>query len=132
MSRAVPVILLGDTQRQHAKRLIDAADKGDVMRISKPTRSSLQNDLMWSLIADIMKHPNNERPHWSAEAWKCGFMQYCGHEIQWDKGLGNCGPLPLGFRSSRLTVPQMTALIELIFAYGAEHGVVFNEPRKAA
>lgn len=126
------VILLGYTQRQHAKRLIDHADKGDVMRISKPTRSSLQNDLMWALIDDIMEHPSNERPNWSPEAWKAGFMQYCGHEIQWDRGLGNCGPLPLGFRSSILTVPQMSALIDTIYQYGADHGVVFREPKARA
>lgn len=127
-----PIILIGDTQRQYAKQCIDEADKGDVVRISKPTRSSQQNDLMWSLISDIMKHPGNERPHWSAEAWKAGLMQYCGHQIQWDQGLGHCGPLPLGFRSSKLTIPQMSALIDTILSYGAEHGVTFNDQRSAA
>ena len=123
-----PIILIGDTQRAYAKQCIDEADKGDVVRISKPTRSSQQNDLMWSLISDIMKHPSNERPHWSEEAWKAGFMQYCGHEIQWDRGLGQCGPLPVGFRSSVLTVKEMNALITCIYQDGAENGITFKDP----
>jgi hypothetical protein len=99
--------------------------------IKDPTRNADQNALMWELIGQIRKHPGNERPHWSAEAWKCGMMALCGHEIQWDRGLGDTGPLPLGFRSSQLTVPQMAALITTIFKYGAEQEVVFTEnPRR--
>jgi len=123
------VNLIGETQKAYAKSLIDQAAIDDVMRLSKRTRSTDQNDLMWALIADIIKHPSNERPHWSPEAWKCGFMQYCGHEIQWDKGLGNCGPLPVGFRSSKLNVKEMSALIDAIYAYGAERGIVFADHR---
>ena len=122
------VTLTGQRQRDYAKRLIDEAPDGDVVRLSKPTRSSIQSDHMWALIGDVMKQPN-ERPEWSPEAWKCGFMQYCGHEIRWDKGLGSCGPLPLGFKSSGLTVPEMAALITTIYQYGAEHGIVFHHPR---
>ena len=131
MQQRRTVTLTGEIQRQTAKRLIDEAAIGDVVRISKQTRSGAQNDLMWSLIADIMANPNNERPHWSPESWKAGFMQYCGHAIRRDQGLGDCGPLPVGFRSSQLTVREMAALITAIYEYGASHGIVFTDKRAA-
>jgi hypothetical protein len=123
------IILVGDAQRSYAKQCIDAAKPMSVVTVKDPTRNLLQNALMWSLISEIMKHPSNERPHWSAEAWKCGLMMLCGHEIKWDQGLGNCGPFPIGFSSSNLNVQQMADLITCIYQYGAERGVIFREPR---
>ena len=87
---------------------------------------------MWALIDDIMKHPSNERPHWDENAWKAGLMQLFGFELKWDRGLGDCGPLPLGYRTSKMTVRQMSDFIEFIYKYGAEHGVTFNDQRSAA
>jgi hypothetical protein len=125
-----PIILAGQSQRDYAKRCIDMAEPMSVVSIKDPTRTNLQNALMWGLIADIMEHPSNERPDWSAKTWKCALMMLCGHEIKWDKGLGNSGPFPIEFSSSVLTIPQMSDLINAIYAYGAERGVVFKEPKE--
>ncbi|MGL5733630.1 MAG: recombination protein NinB [Beijerinckiaceae bacterium] len=35
-------------------------------------------------------------------------------------------PFPQGFRSSRMTVAQMSAMIEYMTAWGAENGVRFS------
>jgi len=37
---------------------------------------------------------------------------------------------PVGLRSSTLTVEQFSGLVELIYAYGAKHGVVWSEPKQ--
>ncbi|MGR1580705.1 recombination protein NinB [Thalassobius sp. S69A] len=39
----------------------------------------------------------------------------------------NGEPFPVGFRSSAMTVSQMSDLIEFISAWAAQHGVVFTE-----
>jgi hypothetical protein len=61
------------------------------------------------------------------EAWKALAMHACGYEVQFLNGL-NGEPFPVGFRSSRLTVSQMSELIEFLYAYGAKHGVKWTGP----
>jgi hypothetical protein len=51
--------------------------------------------------------------------------------VAFAEGLDGSGPFPLGFRSSKLTKPQMSDLIETIFEYGARHNVEWSEKGKA-
>jgi hypothetical protein len=41
------------------------------------------------------------------------------------------GMFPVGLRSSTLTVSQFSGLIELLYAYGAKHGVRWSERASA-
>ena len=61
-----------------------------------------------------------------------GFMHACGHQCQFQPSLDGPGVVPLGFRSSRLTKAEFSDLIELIYAFGAQQGVTFREPKEAA
>jgi hypothetical protein len=47
------------------------------------------------------------------------------------RGLDGCGVVELGRSSSDLSKGEMTDMIELMFKFGAEHGVVFNDPEAA-
>lgn len=47
------VTLIGDTQRAYAKRLIDEAPKGYVVKIAAETRRDTQNRKLWPMLADI-------------------------------------------------------------------------------
>jgi hypothetical protein len=51
--------------------------------------------------------------------------------VQFADGLDGAGPFPLGFRSSKLTKQQMSDLIEVIYEYGARHGVEWSEKEDA-
>jgi hypothetical protein len=42
------------------------------------------------------------------------------------------GFVMMGQRTSRMTIGDMSELIELAYAFGAEHGVVWGEQRRAA
>lgn len=55
------------------------------------------------------------------------FLHALGHEVQFADGLDGTGSFLLGFRSSKLTKPQMSALIESIYEYGSRHGVEWSE-----
>lgn len=121
------VILTGDTQRDHACRLIREAEPKAVMTITKPTRSNRQNALLWALLTDISEAKPDGRQH-TPDVWKALFMHSLGYQVQFEMALDGQGPFPLGFRSSKLTVEQMNDLLELIFEYGSRHGVVFSEP----
>jgi hypothetical protein len=119
------VILVSDTQRDFAKRLIDMAPQNAVVNIKERKRSNEQNALMWVLLSDVSRSKPKGLTH-STDLWKCLFMEACGHEVQFMEGL-NGRPFPVGHQSSKLTVPQMRDLIEFIYAWGSENGVQFSE-----
>lgn len=124
------VILCGDTQRAHAKRLIDVAPTDAIVNIKKMTRSNEQNALMWVLLSDISIQKPQGRKH-VPEVWKSLFMHALKHEMAFEQSIVDGSQFPTGFKTSNLNVQQMTDLIEFIYCYGAENGVAFSEnPRE--
>jgi hypothetical protein len=80
---------------------------------------------MWALLSDVSR----AKPKglcYSTELWKCLFMQACEHEVMTMTGLDGL-PFAVGHSSSKLTVSEMSELIEFIFAWGSENGVTFSE-----
>lgn len=132
------VYLAGDTQRQHAKNLIDLAPAGYMVKIAEQTRSDAQNRMLWACISDLQKQVS-DFVEYSAEDIKCRFMHALGIELRFLPALEGAGMFPVGMRSSQLTKSQFSGLIDLIFAYGAKHNVSwsqraldsFNEARAA-
>ena len=123
------VILRGDTQRQFAKRLIEAAPVDAVVSIREASRNRDQNARMWAMLTDVSRaQPEGRR--WTADTWKAAFMHSLGHQVQFCEGLDHSGPFPLGFRSSHLTVRQMSDLITVIAEYGDRHGIEWTDPKE--
>lgn len=127
---AQTVILGSLSERAIAKQLIDRAPHNAVLSIRESKRSVDQNDKMWAMLSDISRAKPDGRMH-TPEVWKCLAMHACGHASQFEMGL-NGQPFPTGFSSSRLTKQQMSDLIEFLYAYGAEKGVVWTEPEARA
>lgn len=121
------VILATDRQRDTARRLIDRAPPGAVVNIREATRSPDQNAKMWAMLSDIARAKPMGRSL-SSEIWKCLFMDDLGFKAKWEPGLDGDGVINVGYRSSRLTRRQMSDLIERMYAFGAEHGVLWSEP----
>ena len=121
--------LVGTSQRQFAHRMIDAAPNQAVVNIREATRSKDQNVKMWAMISDVSRARPQGRCH-TPDVWKALFMKACGHAVQFTEGLDG-EPFPVGFRSSRLSVRQMSDLIETIYMYGAEHNVKWSDPSHA-
>lgn len=92
------------------------------MAIGEQTRSQEQNALMWPLISDIQKQVP-EAATFSADDMKLRFIHALGQEMRFLPELEGAGMFPVGQRSSTLSKTQFSALLELIFAYGARHGV---------
>lgn len=127
---AQTVILAGPSQRSLAKQLVDRAPYGAVVTVKAATRSNEQNAKLWAMLSDLSRAKPEGRLH-TPEVWKQLVMHACGHAVQFEVGL-NGQPFPTGFRSSRLNKTQMSDLIEWVYAYGAEHGVVWTEPERMA
>lgn len=119
--------LTGAAQREYARRLILAAPDYAVVTIRAGDRTLDQNSLMWVLLSDISRCKPEGRampPEW----WKAAFMAAMGCEIVWQQGIDGTPPFPAGFKTSRLSKPQMAELITMIMEYGDRHGVAWSEP----
>lgn len=124
-------IILGSRyERQKAHELIDAAPVNAVCNIKEPTRSLPQNDRLWAMLSDVSRAKPQGRRH-TPDMWKALFMKACGHHVQFLEGLDG-EPFPVGFRSSRLSVRQMTELMDFIDAWGTEQGVQWSDKHRSA
>lgn len=133
MSSRRTVFLATKAARQRAKALIDSAGGDMVMKLAKVTRSDEQNRKLWPMIADIQRQVP-EMTAYSADDIKLRFLNALGVEMRFLPALEGAGAFPVGLRSSTLTVEQFSGLIELLYAFGAKHGVEWSDPetRKAA
>lgn len=124
------IVLTSQAAKGRAKRLIDMAPYGYVMAIGEETRSQEQNRLMWPLIADIQAQvPSMET--FAPDDIKLRFLHALGQELRFLPELEGAGVFPVGQRSSTLSKSQFTALIELMFEYGARHGVRWSTKSEA-
>lgn len=119
------VILRGDVQRRLAKALIDAAPLDAVVTVKEGTRTVDQNSKFYAMLSDISRAKPQGRKH-TPDVWKALMMKACGHQVQFVLGIDG-EPFPIGFRSSRLTKVQMSDLIEFMYQFGAENGVVWSD-----
>ncbi|WP_374290140.1 recombination protein NinB [Paenirhodobacter enshiensis] len=124
---AQTIILVGRSQRDLAKGLIDRAPDDAVVTVKEGTRNLDQNALMWALLSDISRAKPEGR-QWVPETWKAAFMHSLGHQVKFAEGLDGSGPFPVGFRTSRLSKRQMADLITVILEYGDRHGVPWSVP----
>lgn len=123
------VILRGGYQRRLAKELIDKAPDNAVVRISEARRSLEQNDKMHAMLSDIARAKPEGRVY-TAEIWKCLFMDECGFKPRWIPSLDGQSVVNTGFRSSRLTIREMSELIECMYAFGAQHGIEWTDEKR--
>lgn len=117
--------LVGPSQRDRAKMLIDRAPDGAVVNIKEATRSLEQNAKMWAMLSDVSRSKPNGR-QMTTERWKACFMQAAGHAVQFETGLDGA-PFPIGYSTSKMNKAQMSDLIEFIYSWGAENGVRWSE-----
>ena len=122
-----PLIITGEVARKAICRHVLAAPDGYVVTIKEPTRNLEQNSKMWAMLADLAAQCDWYGNKLNADEWKdllsAGLVQ--------SKAVPNLtgnGFVILGQRTSKLTKSQFAALIELLYAFGAERGVKWSEP----
>ena len=128
MSRAV-LILANDAIRERAIKWIKGAPDRTRVEFKEPKRTTDQNAKMWAMLSDIARQKEHTGRKYTTEDWKCLFMHALGQELRFVPSLDMKTFLPLGFRSSELSVQEMRDLIELMYAYGAEHNVKWSDDR---
>lgn len=107
--------------------------KGFQVTCRRRTRSDEQNDLMWDLLSEFEKQGATVRGQtFNKEAWKAMFMNALGFDNHMLPTLDGEQFFAEGYRSSKLKVPEMTALIDRIFQEGAERGIKFRQTQEKA
>lgn len=129
MSRAL-VTLHGAADRQRAKHWIDQAPTGARIEFKAAKRTLPQNDRMWAMLTDIATQKEHSGRRYSPDQWKVLMMHACGREVQFLPALDGSTFIPWGQSSSDLSKQEMTDLIEFMFSWGAQNGVVFQDDRQ--
>jgi len=131
MSRWTQIINGPEDQRRAANWCM-RAPLGMRIEFKETKRTMPQNDRMWAMLTDLSQQAMLGGKKFTPDQWKVIFLHALGQEIQLLPSLDGHGFVPWGQSSSDLTKDEMTGLIELMFKFGAEHGVAFHDDRKAA
>ena len=95
------------------------------LEIKKQKRSSEQNRLMWAALTDISKQVKWHGEVLSPTDWKV--MLTAGLRKQRAVPGIDGGFVVLGESTSKMSKEEMSELVELALAFGAQHGVMFKE-----
>lgn len=125
-------ILNSKDDRVRAINTIAAAPAGARVEVKAERRSLDQNSRMWAMLTDIAQqlpwHGQKLRP----DDWKLLFLDALKRETKAIPNLDGSGIVAIGRSSSDLTKGEMSDMIELMLAFGAEHGVTFHDKAEAA
>lgn len=91
------------------------------------TRRTVQNERMWAMLHDVSRQVTWYGSKLTAEEWKDVFTAAL-KKSKVVPGIDG-GFVVLGQRTSRMTIKQMSELITLMFAFGAEQRVVWTDPK---
>ena len=126
MSRAL-ITLNSQMDRDRAMVWLKRSPPGTRVEFKSSKRSIAQNDKMWALLTEVSRQVVWDDKKLRPADWRDLFMDALKRELRMVPTLDSKGMLRLGRSTSDLTKPEMSDLIELIYAFGACHGVQFQE-----
>ena len=127
MSRAM-IIVLNDMDRRRASEWCLKSPLGTRIGFQATKRSLPQNDRLWAFLSEIAAQKTWHGVRLSAADYKLLFMDALQRELRIVPNLAGTGFVNLGRSSSDLSKEEMSDLIEIITAWGVEHGIKFNDP----
>lgn len=126
MGRAT-IILTSAADRAKASSWIAKAPFGTRVEFKASKRSLPQNDRMWAMLTELAEQLTWHGLRLSADDWKLVMMDALKREMRMVPNIDGTGFVNLGRSSSDLTKDEMSAMMELIAAFGARHGVEFKD-----
>ena len=120
--------LNNERARAAAHALIDAAPEGYILTVQEPTRTAEQNSRLWPMLSDVSRQVEWYGRKLSNEDWKHVFTASL-HKLDVVPNLDGTGFVALGQSTSKMGKRQFADLIELIFEFGARHGVVWSDKK---
>ena len=127
-SRQTVTIQTAD-DRQRIATWARNVELGTVVTFRKKSRSSEQSAKMWAMLHEVAEQVEWYGAKLEASDWKDVFSASLRH-ARVVPGIDKGTFVPLGMHTSTMTIDEMGSLIELIYAFGAEHNVIFKEPKE--
>jgi len=127
MSRAT-LILSSPSERLRAARWVEKLPPGTRIDFKEPKRSIPQNDRMWAMLTDIAAQLPWHGIKLAPDDWKLLFLDALKREVRMVPNIDGNGFVSLGRSSSDLSKDEFSDLLEIISAFGANHGVTFHDP----
>lgn len=131
MSR-VAVTLHSQADRDKVCRWVQKVDAGTRVELKEAKRSQVQNDRMWAMLTEVSQQLLWHGVKLSTEDWKLVFLDALKREVRMVPNIDGNGFVNLGRSSSDLSKAEFSDLIEIIFAFGAKHGVQFQDDKADA
>lgn len=131
MSRRTYIINT-EAKRESLISDIRKATLGFRIEAKRNKRTLPQNDRFWAMLTDVARQHPHHGVWLEPEDWKLIFMASLNQELRVVPNLDGTGLVQLGRSSSKLTVEEMTALMDLIEAFAAQNDITLNESRGAA
>ena len=123
-------ILAHDRARQNAIQFIASAPAGYCVTVAEPTRTLEQNSLLWPLLQKLADQVVWYGVKLSADDWK-DLLTASLRKQRSAPGLDG-GFVVFGERTRTYSKAEFSELIELVYAFGAQHGVEFEKREGAA
>ena len=118
-------IMSHEIARQRAIDAVRNAPSGYVIEIREPTRTLDQNALLWPLLTEVSRQVDWYGQKLTEDEWKDVFT--AGLRKQKAVPGIDGGFVMVGSKTSRMNKREFSELVELIYAFGAERGVKFQE-----
>lgn len=125
MSRAT-LVLVNDDIRAKAIAWVRKAPAGTRVEYKAPKRTLDQNSRFWAMLTDVASQVEWHGLKLSPDDWRLIFLDGLKSELRLVPNIDGNGFVNLGRSSSDLSKDEMGQLMDLIEAFGANHGVVFH------
>lgn len=124
-------VLSHDLARQRAIEAVKDAPAGYAVTLAEPTRTSDQNARLWASLTEVSRQVEWYGKRLTPEDWKHVFSASL-RKLQVVPNLDGTGFVALGLSTSRMSKRELSDLLELVYSFGAERGVVFADEMEAA
>ena len=118
--------LISPRVRQNALEAVRSAPDGWLVTVRAAKRSDAQNRLLWQALTDVAEQVEWYGQYLPNTDWKDIFTASL-RKSKVVPGIDSGTFVVTGLHTSAMTKGELSTLMDLIFAFGAEKGVVFTD-----
>ena len=111
--------------RSNVLEAIKTAPEGYMVEVKEPNRTLEQNALLWALLRDVARQVKWYDRRLTTHDWKAMFTASL-KKSDVVPGIDG-GFVVLGQSTSKMSKKEFSELCELIYSFGAEHGVIWSD-----
>lgn len=129
MTKTIFRLVHPEARHRAAQACQDAAD-GFIVTITEPTRTTSENSLLHALISEIAGQIDWAGRKREPETWKrllvASWCRVHGESVEILPALDGHGVDIVPVRTSKLSKKECADLIEYIYAWGSENGIIWS------